>query len=86
MLTYCAEIQATLVLHSALEFGICNEPLIRAVTISGQASSLKLEPHIAIHLTHSSMAHIDLGCGIVHGGHLSVYVLDLSKAYDEWMK
>jgi hypothetical protein len=71
-----------------LGFDICDEPLIRAATIGDQASSVKLEPHIAIHSTHISMARIDLGYGIVHGNfrHLFVYVFGLSKAYDEWMK
>jgi hypothetical protein len=69
-----------------LGFGFCDEPLIRAAIIGHQASSVKLEPHIAIHSTHSSMARIDLGYGIVHGRHLFIYVFGLSKAYDEWMK
>jgi hypothetical protein len=69
-----------------LGFGICDEPLIRAALIGHQASSVKLEPHIAIQSMHSSMARIDLGQGIVHGRHLSAYVFGLSKAYNEWMK
>ncbi|KAK5238872.1 autophagy-related protein 2 [Exophiala xenobiotica] len=51
-----------------------------------EASSVKLEPHVAIQSMHSGMARIDLGQGIVHGRHLSAYVLGLSKAYNEWMK